>query len=149
MTDIKPDEKLLSRVPRLPTITIAEQQWPVPKFAPKQNEVIVPIVLELSQKMVEAMSSPKEMRLQNLAKVLTGENYHKINDCVFLALERGHPNITRKYYDEEMEVGTMETVEAFTVIAERTGLIRIVNKLRGENTQLGEAEAANSQTGQP
>ena len=147
MTDIKPDEKLLGREPKLPTIKIAEQLWPVPKFAPKQNEVIVPIVLELSQKMVEAMSSPKEMRLQNLSQVLTGENYHRINTCVFLALERGHPELTRKYYDEEMEVGTMEMVEAFTVIAERTGLIKIVAKPKGDAVPLGEAEAGNSQTG--
>ncbi len=150
---IKPNEKLLDRTQKLPVITIAGQDWPVPKFAPKQNEVIVPIVLEMSSDLISAMSAPQAIRLKMMAKVLTGEAYRKLNDCVFLALERGHPELTRKEYDEEWEVGTMEMVQAFTVIAERTGLIKIAPVVdpagKGAAKPGEEGAATSSQTGTP
>lgn len=144
---IKPNEKLLDRTQKLPVITIAGQDWPIPKFAPKQNEVIVPIVLGMSSSLISAMSAPQSVRLQMLATVLSGENYRKLNDCIFLALERGHPELTRREYDEEWEVGTLEMVNAFITIAERTGLIKIA-PAGTEAAKPGEEGAAtSSQTG--
>jgi hypothetical protein len=146
---IKPNEKLLDRTQKLPTIKIAGQDWPIPKFAPKQNEVIVPIVLEMSSDLITSMSAPQSIRLKMMTKVLTGENYRKLNDCIFLALERGHPDLTRKEYDEEWEVGTMEMIDAFVVIAERTGLIKTVPAGSGAAKPGEEEAAASSLIGQP
>jgi len=149
---IKPNEKLLDRTLKLPTISIAGQEWPIPKLAPKQNEVIVPIVLELSTDLVKAMSSPALIRNKMLASVLNAENYRKLNDCVFLAIERGHPDLTRKEFDEEWEVGTMDMIQAFTTIAVQTGLIKLVPvkdvpTAGPEAAKPGEAEAEGSLIG--
>lgn len=145
---ITPNKELLDRTLKIPTITIAGQEWPIPKFAPKQNEVIVPIVLELSTDLVRSMSLPKERRLLELAKVLTGPNYRKLNDVIFLAIQRGHPALLREEYDAEWEVGTMEMIEAFTVIAQQTGLIKFVPAgQEAAKAGEGKAAAANSQTG--
>jgi hypothetical protein len=145
---ITPNQKYLDRTLKIPTITIAGQEWPIPKFAPKQNEVIVPIVLEMSSELIKAMSSPQAVRLTMLAHVLTGDNYRKLNDCIYLAIQRGHPDLTRKEYDEEWEVGTMEMVHAFTTIAERTGLIKVVPTAGVGAAKPGEEQADHSQTGQ-
>lgn len=39
-----------------PFLTLMGEKWPIPKFAPKQNTVIVPIIMSLTPKIVKAMN---------------------------------------------------------------------------------------------
>lgn len=123
---IEPNQDLLDHAKKIPTITLDDVEWPVPKFSPKQNEIIVPLVLELAPQVINVMGGEEDGKLERLAAILTGENYRKMNDVIYTALTKGHSTLTRKEYDEVMVVGTTDMIQSFMVIARQTGLIRIV-----------------------
>lgn len=58
---VKPNEALLTGNPETdpPFVLLMGQRWPIPKFAPKQNSVIVPIVMALMPKIVKSMNEPE------------------------------------------------------------------------------------------
>lgn len=137
------------------TITINDVKWPVPKLAPRQNEIVVPLILKLVPKLLAARQERDNgdgtrtafMDLGVLATVLTGEGMRELGEVVFRALERGHRDLTREEFDD-MPMGTLEMVEAVVTIARQTGVIRQTAEVGG--TTKGEGAAAEApQTGAP
>lgn len=146
-----PDTKLL-KDPKVLTISLDDVDWPVPKMAPRQNEIIVPLILQTLPRIMRAMDSyeveidgKKETRsrinLASLADALTTQGIKDLDTIVYWALERGHPGLTPEEFDE-MSVGVMDAVEATLVIAKQTGVIR---QGKAGDPKPGEAKAATNQ----
>jgi len=149
----EPDKKLLDD-PSTLTIKLDGKSWPVPKLAPKQNKIVVPLILELTPRITEAMRSVKkpaegadrdvvgefmESYLTALQKVMTERDMTNLYTIVYWALERGHKGLSREEFDD-MPIGALEAVEAVTVITKQTGVFR--TKPQGAANSSGEAQAA-------
>jgi hypothetical protein len=127
----------------VPTVTLNGQKWPIPKLAPKQNEVVVPLVLELVPDLMDAIDfvevdgvKKQRMNMVRLSRTLSPKGMHDLYTIAFTALTRAHKELLREEFDE-WPLGTMETVEAVIVIAKQTGLLR--EKKPGEVVPSGEA----------
>jgi hypothetical protein len=127
----------------VPTVVLNGQKWPIPKLAPKQNEVVVPLVLELVPDLMDAIDfvevdgvKKQRMNLVRLSRTLSPKGMHDLYTITFTALTRAHKELLREEFDE-WPLGTMETVEAVIVIAKQTGLLR--EKKPGEVVPSGEA----------
>ena len=90
-----------------PVIVVAQHEWRVPLFAPRQNRIVVPALMQLGTR-VEG-------------------RYDLLLDIVFAALTRTHPQITRTEFDD-WPVATHELLAALPVIAQQTGLTREARK---------------------
>jgi len=90
------------------------------------------------------MSAP-DTRLAVLADVMTGQYLQDLYTCIFVALTRAHPNLTRDEFDNHIAIGVLEAMEAITVIAKQTGLIKFQTLTGAPVT--GEVTAAAPLTG--
>jgi hypothetical protein len=86
-----------------PTILIAARKWPVPLFAPRQNRIIVPAMMNLGAR--------PETR------------YEELLDIIFTALGRADPGLDRGEF-EDLPIATWEMLEALPTIARQTGLLK-------------------------
>lgn len=123
---IAPDKSLLED-PSVLTIELGGERWPVPKLAPRQNEVVVPILLRLIPKLTEVVRGQAPgQHVSNLAvlgKVLNEENMHDLYTVIFHSLQRGHKAMTRDEFDD-LPIGALDAVNAVMTIARQTGVIR-------------------------
>lgn len=146
-----PNRSLLDD-PRTLTIELDGVKWPVPKLAPKQNEIVVPLILKTVPRIMQAMVDIKpvegeavdqtkrrvEIDLPKLAAVLTEQGTKDLYTIVYWALERGHKGLTKEEF-EDMPIGVLDAVEAVMVVAKQTGVLR---RSAGGDTKPGEAPAA-------
>lgn len=145
----EPNKKLLDD-PNTLTIDLEGVKWPVPKLAPKQNEIVVPLILRTVPRIMRSIkvvppaegevidpTKPRktQMDLALLADALTEQGMRDLGTIVFWALERGHPTLTKDEF-ENMPIGTLDMIEAVMVISKQTGVIR-----QG-SSPVGEAQAA-------
>ncbi len=118
---------------QVPTVHLADKDWEIPVLAPKQNKVIVPILVALIPRVVAAraagMVDPSdETKGINLARVVIeligdAKTYDDLSVVVYTALTRANPALTREEFDN-MPVDTMEMVAALTCIGQQAGLLR-------------------------
>jgi hypothetical protein len=104
----EPNQKLLDD-PSVPRITLAGQEWPVPKFAIAQNAVILPILM--------AHFEHPDVALR------TTEGILRLGTILFTALGRGHKDMTRADFDD-MPIEVPEMAAAIPVIAQQTGMYK-------------------------
>jgi hypothetical protein len=107
----------------IPTITLAGKQWPVPQLAPRQNRIVVPALLEIVPKIVEARAQAGNTGLGEVAYYLDTAIYDRLTDVVYFALTRAHPQLSRAEFDD-MPIDTTELFAALSVIASQAGLLR-------------------------
>lgn len=130
---ITPNTSLMDD-PTVLTVELDGKKWPIPKLAPKQNEVVVPLVLELVPKLTnsvriiqkegeDASKARTSMDLGALGKALTEKGMKDLYTILFLSLQRGHKDLTREEFDD-MPIGTLDAIEAVMVISRQTGVIR-------------------------
>jgi hypothetical protein len=82
-----------------PKITIAGRSWPVPPLAPRQNRIVVPLLL-------------------------AGKNdYDSLSTMAYAALTRAHPRLSRAQF-EDWPIPYYELADAVPVIARQTGLVK-------------------------
>lgn len=96
-----------------PTIMIAGRVWSVPLLVPRQNRIIVPLLLSRRS------------------------DYDTLFEIVFSALTRANPQLRRDEFEDE-PVPYRELCDAVPVIARQTGLMR-ANRSRGRDTAKAEA----------
>lgn len=78
---------------------IAGREWPIPLLAPRQNRIVVPLLL-------------------------TGKNdYESLSVVAYMALTRAHRHVSRTEFDD-WPVPYCELVDAVPVIARQTGLVK-------------------------
>jgi hypothetical protein len=123
-----PNPKLLAEE-GVPRIKIAGQDWPVPLLAPRQNNIILPLLLK-----------PRPSNLEDLA---TTERLTEIGTIVFHAMQRGHRELTRDEFDD-MPISFVEMIAAIPTIQTQTGLFKPVAR-NGVNT----GEVVGTSTGTP
>lgn len=123
---VSPNKALLDRVRPVQTITIDGEEWPVPALTPKQNEIVVPILLDLWPKLDEVQQSKDKLAALN--NMLGGENLKRLYDCIFTALQRGHPELTREVFDSEFGIGVLDAFDCIMPIATASGMLRMVEK---------------------
>lgn len=152
MTEVKPNVALL-KDPRTLTVLLEGTEWPVPKLAPKQNEIVVPLILRTLPKILKitGRSGPSEgqeardamrISLSQLSEALDEQGMRDLATVLYWALERGHPELTRAAFDD-MAIGTLDMVEALSVVARQTGVMRqTTQKEARESAASGEAAAA-------
>lgn len=85
--------------PSCPSITIAGRGWPVPLLAPRQNRIIVPLLMKGSS------------------------GYAVLLEIAFAALTRAHPHLRREEVDD-WPIPFHELCDALPVIARQTGMLR-------------------------
>ena len=110
----EPNALLLSdeSVPRVPLGGVA---WPIPRLAQKQNKRVTPLI-------VKHRKALRKMNLgQDALDALTEEAIEELGTVVYVALTRGHPDMTRAEFDD-MPIGVLEILAAFPVVAAQTGL---------------------------
>lgn len=143
-----PNTQLLED-PTVLTVSLDGKSWPIPKLAPKQNEVVVPLVLSIVPKLTSSVhylplregetQRRTGMDLVKLGEALTERGMKDLYTIIFHSLQRGHKGLTREEF-EDMPIGTLDAIEAVMTIAKQTGVIRTV--MPGEKPQSGEAQAA-------
>lgn len=111
-----------------PTITLAGREWQLPKFAPRQNRIVVPALLQLVPKILNARdevdAAGAKGSFTTLSRYLDTESYDTLARLVFAALTRAQPELTREEFDD-MAVDTFELLAAVVPIARAAGLIRV------------------------
>jgi hypothetical protein len=137
----EPNAELLDG--RTPTIPLAGKEWPVPLLAPRQNRIVVPLIMRHAASL-SALIKGGKISLESLAKLLTTEVYDALAEVSYCALTRAH-KISRDEFND-MPIETMDLIMAFFVVATQTGLIRPAKP--GEQV-LGEEMAATQSTGTP
>jgi hypothetical protein len=109
-----------------PGITLAGKRWPVPRLAPRQNRVIVPILLRLIPRIIKARDdavAAQDSDLVYLSRFVDEATYGELTTLAYTALTRGNPDLIRHDFDD-MPVETLELVAAVFVIARQAGLLR-------------------------
>lgn len=103
----------------VPTITLGGTVWNVPKLAPKQNRVLIPMLLEIIPKIETARASVGD-ELAKMAALITTENYDKLCAISYTALTRANA-LTRAEFDD-LPIDTTELIVAIPLIASQAGL---------------------------
>ena len=110
-----------------PFITIAGKAWPIPQLSPRQNRIVVPALLAVLPRIIQAREETRGPNdgdgLAQLAHYLDTAAYDQLTDIVFHALTRAHPDLKREAFDD-MPVDTAELFAAMGVIAHQSGLFR-------------------------
>lgn len=96
-------------------VILAGRSWEVPMLAPRQNRIVLPLLMSLGAR--------------------PAEQYEALLDIAFAAVSRAHPEISREAF-EEWPIATHELVEALPIIARQTGLLAPTN-----NKRTGRSEA--------
>ena len=107
-------------------ITLGGKEWTIPPLAIKQNRIIDPLIMSLIPFFTN-VSDGKSMT--GLAQA----EYDALLTITYTALTRGEPSLKREEF-EELQISLPELVEAFSVIAQQTGIF-----VKGESA--GEAQA--------
>jgi hypothetical protein len=105
---VEPNQELLADE-RVPRVTLAGREWPVPKFAIAQNSVILPLLMEHFDRPELAYRST--------------DGIVRLGTVIFTALGRGHRGMTREQFDD-MAIEIPEMAAAIRVIAQQTGLFK-------------------------
>jgi hypothetical protein len=119
MSAVTPNRELLDDE-RVPRVTLAGQQWPIPKMAPRQNEIIVPLILDHEEAVFAAAAQDEGGKVTFRP---TTEMIHRMNTIVFHALQRGHRELTREEFDD-MPIGLVEALDSIRTISRQTGSFR-------------------------
>lgn len=116
---LEPNKALLGDE-SIPRITLAGVEWPVPRFAPRQLSVAMPILLSprmLGMKPATDGGLPTGM-VDAIPDLLT---------LVYLALDRGHGTVeaplSRAQFDNEVAVGMLDLFDAIPVIQKQAGMV--------------------------
>src|SRR5215469_16216778 len=109
-----------------PMICLAGREWPVPRLAPKQNRIIVPLLLRLIPRILKAREeafAARENDLAYLGRFIDEATYDELATAAFAALTRAHPDLKRTEFDD-MAIETLELLGAVSTIARQAGLLR-------------------------
>lgn len=135
MTDeaIKPASQFQATGPgAVPHVTLAGQQWPIPLLAPRQNRLVIPTVVKLSEKFGAGFNYNEfdEATVDDLCKV------------VYTGLTRAHPAL--KWEDfMDWPISMTDLLAAFMVVSMQTGLSGGATAAGAEGSEaVGEAPAA-------
>jgi hypothetical protein len=121
-------EKLAANSPAAnePFIILAGKSWPVPRLAPRQNRVIVPILLRLIPRIIKARDdavAAQDSDFAYLSRFVDETTYGELTTLAYTAVTRANPDLIRHDFDD-MAVETLELVAAVFVIARQAGLLR-------------------------
>lgn len=108
----EPNKKLLSD-PRVPRITLDDQDWPIPKLAPAQLEIVLPLIDEVK----------KTLREYAPGAVIDADVIHKLGTILCTALQKGHPDLTRDEFDQ-MPIGLSDLIDALPLVQKQSGCFR-------------------------
>lgn len=117
----EPSQTLLDQRPKLLVIPFDGKDYPVPLLAPKQNRVVVPIIMRLMPRFNKLFSDGK-VSLDRLSEVLDEKTYDELLEMYFLALNRAH-QISRAEF-ESTSVPTIDLISGFNIILKATGLFK-------------------------
>jgi len=109
-------------------ITLGGKEWTIPPLAIKQNRIIDPLIMGLVPFFTGL--SAGNGSITGMGQV----EYDALLTITYTALTRANPTLRREEF-EELQVNLPELVEAFSVIAQQTGIF-----VKGDS--VGEAPAA-------
>lgn len=114
-------------------VMLAGKTWRIPMLAARQNRIIDPLILGL----LPVFAQWQDDKSGALAK-LGHQQYEALLEIAYVALTRDTPELTREQF-MDMPVTLPELIEAFSVIAQQTGVFQKIGQ--GEMTP-GEARGA-------
>lgn len=100
-----------------PVVTLAGKQYPVPPLVPKQQRVVIPVLMKI------AASFRKSEGRFDLSLVTT-EFYDDILGCVYWGAVWPNDKQAPRSVMDEMPTSLNELMAAINVIREQTGLFR-------------------------
>lgn len=114
-------------------VRLAGKAWRIPMLAARQNRIIDPLILGL----LPVFAQWQDDKSGALAK-LGNQQYEALLEIAYVALTRDTPELTREQF-MDMPVTLPELIEAFSVIAQQTGVFQKTGE--GEMTP-GEVQGA-------
>jgi len=110
----------------VPAITLGGRAWPLPKLAPRQNRIVVPALLALVPKILQARDAADKAgetgSYATLARYLDTGMYDTLSALVYTALTRATPSLARDAFDD-MAIDTFELLAAVHPVARAAGLV--------------------------
>ncbi|MEI7669244.1 MAG: hypothetical protein WCJ33_04095 [Pseudomonadota bacterium] len=108
-------------------ITLGNKEWFVPVLVAKQNKIIDPIIIKL-------LPTFANLKNGNNFLQISEQEYNDLLEISYIAIIREHKEMTREKF-LEMPITLPELINAFSVIAQQTGIFR---KVDNEEFSLGE-----------
>lgn len=99
-------------------VRLAGKAWRIPMLAARQNRIIDPLILGL----LPVFAQWQDDKSGALAK-LGNQQYEALLEIAYVALTRAAPELTREQF-MDMPVTLPELIEAFSVIAQQTGVFQ-------------------------
>lgn len=124
----------------VPTVKLAEKEWPIPVLSIRQNRIVVPAVLAfmpIIARIMKAIASQNENPEWYSDIKLTTPEFDLMSEAIYVSLTKGTPGLARNEFDN-MEVTMEEMFAALPMVAKQTGIIK--QEAAGA-TQAGEAKA--------
>jgi hypothetical protein len=132
--------KLLLADPRIPRITFAGKEWPIPKLAIDQLAEVWPLI---SGSLISVVSAGAGASIA----AFSGQTIKDMSKVVFWGLKRGHESLSPEEY-ADMPSDVQELMNAVLVVASQTGGFKL--RTPGEAaTPEGEAVRAPHLNGTP
>ncbi len=123
----------MSAIAPIPTVMLAGVAFEIPQLTPRQQRVVVPAIMRLTDIMTKREEFMKQM---------TTDQFDMLIDLVFVACTKAKPTLKKDDF-LNMEITVRELLEAIPLIMKQTGIMK--------ETPAGEEQSAsvnpNSLTG--
>ena len=106
-----PNQDLLSDE-RIPTVLLDGKRWPIPKLAPKQLEIITPIIMKRAERFKG--KKPEEIG----AEAMSEEGVKEMFTILYWGLQRGHRDLTLADF-QELAIDLTELSNAVGVVTQQ------------------------------
>jgi hypothetical protein len=101
----------------LPTVTLGERSWPLPRLAIKQLRRVRHKIISLTRDMQADPDETTGDKIMNL----TDEQYDDMLDAVYWSLTRAEPMLSREDFDN-LQASDTEILLAFFAVRAQSGL---------------------------
>lgn len=123
----------MSAISPVPKIKLAGKDYDIPQLAPRQQRIVVPAIMSMTNIMGSS---------DDFMKSMNTDQYDKLLDLVFVACTRALPTLKKDDF-LNMEITVRELLDAIPVIMQQTGIVKAVPA--GE--ELSASAPQNSQIG--
>lgn len=106
----------MSALSPVPKIVLAGKDFDIPQLAPRQQRIVVPAIMSMTNIMGKAEDFMKQMNT---------EQYDKLLDLVFVACTRAQPTLKRDDF-LNMPITVRELLDAIPTIMQQTGIVKAV-----------------------
>lgn len=114
------------------SLSLGGKTWALPKLAPKQNRIVVPLAMEYIPRIADAYKAaridPEDeakgyRRIDLIKPFADPKSQDELGTMVFTALTRGSPQFTREEFDE-LPINLEDLLGVAAQVARACGVMR-------------------------